>query len=97
MRSPGRGDSLQLIEDLNLLTAAVARERGEAYLRKAEIESLGGFIRIPANCGQQLYDVIAITDPAAGLLSAKRRVLGITLNYLPLKGIYEQILTLGAP
>ena len=71
-----QGDILALVEDLNLDTIAKAADRAAAWLRKAEIESISGFIRIPVNCGQQLYDVVEITDARAGLSAAKRRVLG---------------------
>ncbi len=50
---------------------------------------------IPVNCGQQVYDVIDITDTGAGLTAAKRRVLGITLSYRPQRGEYLQRLELG--
>jgi hypothetical protein len=90
-----RGDVLRLVDDLNLTTAAAARERGEAILRKAAVAANSGSIRTAVNCGQQLYDVISVTDPAARLTAAKRRVLGIELVYLPAKAIYEQKLTLG--
>ncbi len=92
-----QGDILELIEDLNLTTTARAEDRGDAILRKTEIEHLSGFIRVPVNCGQQLYDVIEITDPGVGLTAAKKRVLGIALSYLPKKAEYEQKLILGAP
>ena len=64
---------------------------------QAEIESVGGAIRVPVHCGQQLYDVIDITDSRAGLNAAKKRVLGIKLVYDTRKGIYEEQLLLGAP
>ena len=67
-----------------------------AYLREAEIESANGAIRIPANCGQQLYDVIDITDSRAGLDGEKKRVLGLTLVYNPRRGEYDERLLLGA-
>jgi hypothetical protein len=89
------GDILELIEDLNIDTTARAHERGEAYLRQQAIESINGFIRVPVNCGQQLYDVIDITDPRAGLAAAKRRILGMTLSYSPTKTVYEHKLMLG--
>lgn len=85
------------IEDRNLSSASEAQQRGEAYLRKAEIGSIGGFIQISVNCGQQLYDVIDVTDSYAGLDEEKRRVLGITLVYQQKHGEYEQKLLLGAP
>ena len=51
---------------------AKAKQRGEAYLREPEIELTSGTIRIPVNCGQQLYDVIDISDSRAGLNAEKK-------------------------
>jgi len=89
-------DRLQQLEDRNIDTVKKAQARGEAYLRETEIESASGTIRIPANCGQQLYDVIDITDSRAGLSGEKKRVLGLTLVYNPRHGEYETRLSLGA-
>ncbi|MFC1941275.1 hypothetical protein ACFLWL_02575 [Chloroflexota bacterium] len=89
-------DRLNQLEDRNIDTVARAEQRGEAYLREAEIESGGGTIRIPVNCGQQLYDVVDITDSRAGLDTEKKRVLELTLVYNPNRGEYEQRLSLGA-
>ncbi len=88
-------DRLSQLEDRNIDTVAKAGQRGEAYLREAEMESFGGTIRISVNCGQQLYDVIDITDSRAGLSAQKKRVLGLTLIYEPRRGEYEQRLSLG--
>ena len=89
-------DRLSQVEDRNIDTVGEAQARGEAYLREAEIESAGGVIRISVNCGQQLYDVVDITDSRAGLSAEKKRVLGLTLVYGPRRGEYEQRLSLGA-
>ena len=89
-------DKLWQLEDRNIDTVEKAQARGEAYLREAEIESANGAIRIPVNCGQQLYDVIDITDSRAGLSGEKKRVLGLTLVYNPRRGEYEAWLSLGA-
>jgi hypothetical protein len=89
-------DRLRQLEDRNIDTVARAQERGDAYLRHAEVASAGGSIMVPANCGQQLYDVIDITDSRAGLNAAKRRVLGFVLAYSPRRGEYRQRLHLGA-
>jgi hypothetical protein len=89
-------DRIRQLEDGNIDTVAKAQERGDAYLRQAEIESAGGSILVPVNCGQQLYDVIDITDSRAGLDAAKRRVLGVVLVYNPNNGEYRQRLNLGA-
>jgi len=89
-------DRLRRVRDRNLDSVAKAQDRGDAFLREAEIESVGGAIRVPANCGQQLYDVIDITDDRAGLEAEKKRVLGITLVFNPGSARYEQWLALRA-
>jgi hypothetical protein len=88
-------DRLRQVEDRNIDSMTKAEERGEAYLRGVMIASVSGSILIPTNCGQQLYDVIDITDSRAGLDGARRRVLGITLSYSPKSGEYRQRLLLG--
>ncbi len=89
-------DRIRQLEDRNIDTVAKAQARGDAYLRQAEVESAGGTILVPVNCGQQLYDVIDITDSRAGLNAARRRVLGFVLVYSPRRGEYRQRLQLGA-
>jgi len=89
-------DRIRQLEDRNIDTVAGAQERGDAYLRHAEIESASGTMLVPVNCGQQLYDVIDITDSRAGLDASKRRVLGFVLVYSPRRGEYRQRLQLGA-
>lgn len=88
-------DRIDRIEDKNIESAAGAEARGEALLRGAEAEAASGAILIPVNCGQQLYDVIDITDRRAGLAAAKRRVTGLTLVYNPHRGEYRQKVELG--
>ena len=89
-------DRLRQVEDRNLDTVAKVEDRGDAYLREAEMKSGDGVITIPTNCGEQLYDVIDTTDSRAGLDAKKRRVMGITLIFNPSRAQYEQRLTLGA-
>jgi len=89
-------DRLKRLEDQNIGSVSQAEQRAAAYLRHAEIESSSGSIRIPPNCGQQLYDAIDISDTRVGLNSEKRRVLGLILVYSPLRGEYEERLLLGA-
>lgn len=88
-------DRLRQVEDRNIDTVTKAQQRGDAYLREAEIESMGWSLLVPVNCGQQLYDVIDITDSRTGLTAAKRRVLGMVLTYNTLRGEYAQRLLLG--
>ncbi|MFQ5886638.1 MAG: hypothetical protein ACE5II_05345, partial [Anaerolineae bacterium] len=89
-------DQLGQVHDLNLDTLTKAEERGDAELREEEIGARGGEILVPTNCGEDLYDVIDITDERAGLTSVKRRVMGITLRYSTSREArYEQRLRLG--
>ena len=89
-------ERLSQLEDRNIGTVAEAQQRGEACLRRFEIKSGRGTIRVPVNCGQQMYDVVDITDSRAGLDAARRRVLGLVLVYDTRRGEYEQRLSLGA-
>ena len=89
-------DRMRQVEDGNIDTVSKAQQRGQAYLRQAEMVSIRGSIRIPVNCGQQLYDVIDLTDSRAGFDTEKRRVLGLVLVYNSGRGEYEQQLSLGA-
>jgi hypothetical protein len=89
-------ERLSQLEDRNIGTVAEAQQRGEAWLRRFEIKSGRGTIRVPVNCGQQMYDVVDITDSRAGLDAARRRVLGLVLVNDTRRGEYEQRLVLGA-
>lgn len=89
-------DRLGQVHDLNLSTLSQAQARAETGLRQAQMATTGGDIIVPLNCGQELYDVIEITDARAGLSQAKRRVLGLAWKYVPAQGRYEQRLSLGA-
>jgi hypothetical protein len=82
--------------DRNIGTIEEAEERGDIHLRKIESESQNGTIIVPVNCGQQMYDVIDITDERVGFIEEKKRVVGLTLIYNPRKGEYRQTLVLGA-
>lgn len=88
-------DRMKQVEDANISTVSQAEARGAAMLRKAEIASPRGLMQAPPNCGQQLYDVIDITDPGAGLDRAARRVVGLDTAYNPHHGQYYQKISLG--
>jgi hypothetical protein len=90
-----RYDRLGRVGDKNLGTVARAKDRGTAVLREMEIGAVAGEITVPVNCGQQLYDVIDITDAPAGLTAATRRVVGLGLLYRPGRGEYRQRILLG--
>lgn len=89
-------DRLRQVHDLNLDTATKVQNRGDAELRRETLLAMGGELLIPVNCGQELYDVVDITDSRAGLSEAKRRVLGMALQYQTReRPRYEQRLLLG--
>lgn len=74
-------DRLHQEQDLNLTSYDQAQGRASALLRKAAISSLADELLVPVNCGQELYDVVTVTDPAMGLVAAPRRVVGMSLRY----------------
>jgi len=83
--------------DPNLQTATRAQERADAILRKGSLPAQGGQITVPPNCGQELYDVITVTDKRCGITSKKYRVMDIDAEYSLREWQYRQTLTLGAP
>jgi hypothetical protein len=86
---------MEMVADSNIGSVMQAAERGEALLRKAAISSADGIIKVIPNAGQQLYDVIEVTDGRAGLSAARYRVLGLSLSYTPAKSEYRQVIALG--
>ncbi len=89
-------DLLSQVNDANLTTAGQAQDRADAVLRQESLATSGGEIAVPVNCGQELYDVVAVTDAVAGLSAAKRRVLGLSLRYATgERPEYQQRITLG--
>jgi len=86
------------VHDRNLTTVALVESRADTMLRASGLTAVSGEITLPVNCGQELYDVIEVTDPGAGLSAAGRRVLGISLRYSTgEQPVYEQRIALGAP
>ena len=92
-------DRLRQVHDTNLATVGAAQDRADAVQREQEMAAQGGAMAVPANCGQELYDVISVTDAAAGLSAATRRVLGLRLEYQRARPspAYRTRLGLGAP
>jgi len=91
-------DRVRQVQDLNLDTVARAQDRADAEMRHQEIASGSGEIVVPVNCGQEVYDVISITDESAGLTDAHWRVIGLSMRY-SVSGkvpVYEQRLSLRA-
>ncbi|MBI4282649.1 MAG: hypothetical protein HY672_04095 [Chloroflexi bacterium] len=90
-------DFLSQVHDLNLTSSALAQDRASLEIRRGGMGAVSGELRVPVNCGQELYDVVAITDSRAGLQAEKRRVVGMSLSFTcqGRKPIYEHRLLLG--
>ena len=89
-------DRLRQVDDRNVATLAAAEARADYVLRAAAMAATEGEITVPVNCGQELYDVVEVTDAGVGLTAAKRRVTGLALRYSTgAKPAYEQRLRLG--
>jgi len=89
-------DNFQPDYDPNLETAARTQERADAILRKLSLRAESGNLTVPVNCGQELYDVITVTDERCGIAAALYRVLAIEVDYSPRQARYAQRLTLAA-
>lgn len=84
--------------DRNLTTDVAAADRASFQLRKAAIAARSDDLVAPPNCGQELHDVVEVTDAAAGLMAARRRVRGISLRYRRAgRPLYEMRVRLGDP
>jgi hypothetical protein len=88
-------DRLATVHDRNLDTLSRVIERGETYLRRTEIALVGGEVIVPANCGQQLYDVVEVNDARAMLNTFRRRITRLNFVFEPYNSRYEHQLMLG--
>ena len=93
---PLQGERLLQEHDLNLDTMEKADDRCRELLRRLDRETVSGDVSVQPNCGQELYDVVEITDARAGLTDARRRVTGVRLDFRQSgEPRYVQRLTLG--
>ena len=100
--SAAAGERIGLVSDLGLTTSPLADERAETELRRAEVRSVDDEIVVfGVSCGQELHDVVSVTDPRAGLVSAVRRVIGLSWHYSAgahrSRPRYDMTLRLGRP
>jgi putative methionine-R-sulfoxide reductase with GAF domain len=65
-------------------------------LRTAQRGASGGHIVVPMNCGQDLFDVIDIDCPQAGLDGARRRVVETMRVWVPRESRYTLTIELEA-
>jgi hypothetical protein len=74
-------DRLAQVHDVNLDTQEKAQTRADEMLDLDQRLRPAGAIEVAANCGQEMYDLLEVTDSTAGLSAAKRRVVGLRLRY----------------
>ncbi len=88
-------DRLLQVHDLNLMTHEAALARAEALLAREARLAACGEITAPVNCGQELFDLVQVSDAQVGLSAARRRVMGLRLRYDAEASRYTHTLTLG--
>lgn len=91
------GERLDFQQELAIPTESQASSMASAILSKMRLSKVRGFILIPPNCGQELFDVVQISDSGANQSAVKFRVVGIRFEYNPKQSRYEHRLLLGAP
>ena len=90
-------DILEQDYDPNLQDATRAQGRADAILRQMSLRAKRGNLVVPTNVGQELLDVVEITDERCGISGENYRVQAIQTDYDRRKGIYTQRLALCAP
>ena len=81
----------------NLQTSTRAQERADAILRQMSLRAERGNLVIPTNVGQELLDVVEVTDARCGIDQDKYRVTAIDTTLDRRSHRYDQRLTLGVP
>jgi len=90
------GERLDFQQELAIPLTAQAADVAAAILSKMRITSKKGLILIPPNCGQELFDVVQISDAGANQSAVSFRVVGIRFEYNPKQAQYSQKLILAA-
>jgi hypothetical protein len=91
------GERLDLQQELAVPTTAQVSSMASAILSKMRLTGKRGVILIPPNCGQELFDVVQISDSGANQQAVSFRVVGIRFEYSPKQARYQHRLILGAP
>jgi hypothetical protein len=92
------GERLDFQQELSVPTDSLAADVAAAMIAKRRLTECSGFIIVPPNCGQELWDVIWINDAPTAQDARLYRVTGILLEY-SLRGTKPRLthrLTLGA-
>ena len=90
-------DILEQDYDPNLTNTTRAQERADAILRKHALEAMGGQIIVPTNVGQELLDIITLTDKRCGISSQNYRVTALQTNFSTRSPTFSLRIDLSAP
>jgi hypothetical protein len=91
------GERLDFQQEVAIPTDSQAASMAGAVLSKMRLTGKRGVILIPPNCGQELFDVVQISDSGANQSAVTFRVVGIRFEYNPRQAVYQHKLILGAP
>jgi hypothetical protein len=91
------GERLDFQSDPAIPTQAQAADVAAAMLSKMRLSKKKGVILIPYNCGQELWDVVQITDAGANQSAVNFRIIGLRFDYNPRESRYEHMFLLGSP
>jgi hypothetical protein len=87
------GERLDFQQELAIPTAGQAESMAGAILSKMRLTGKRGVILIPPNCGQELFDVVQISDSGANQQAVSFRVIGIRFEFSPRKAYcYHQFI-----
>ena len=89
--------TLPVQPDPAIPTTAQAADVASAVLSKMRLMGKREVILIPPNCGQELFDVVQVSDSLGNQSATKFRVVGIRFEYNPREACYQHRLILGAP
>jgi len=90
------GERLDFQQEVAIPSESQAADMATAILSKMRLTKARGVILIPPNCGQELFDVVQISDSGANQSAVKFRVVGIRFEYDQKQAKYEHKLILGA-
>ncbi len=91
------GERLDFQQELAIPTSSQVASMASAVLSKMRLTRSMGIIFMPPNCGQELFDVVQISDSSANQSNVKFRVIGIRFQYYPRDARYQHKLILGVP
>ncbi len=91
------GARLRVFRNLDATSDDKARAWAVNALRREVVEDVAGELVAPFNAGQQLYDVVSVTEPRLGVAGARYRVIACGMEYRrgPKGARYDSVLTLG--